>query len=763
MKKFYSLLIALLALVGVAQAQTVVFDIVSNPWNLPLGSGQGESASAGDVAKIEQDGVTLTFTSEGEKTTPTRMWTGPQLRMYANNAVTVTAGDQFIESVLFTYTTNNTDKDYFTNDIDETETKSGTAWTGSATSVTFKTATSKGRLQITKIEVTLKNDDPNYVATPKITPATGTYRAAQEVTITADEGCTIYYTTDGGDPKASDAIYAGPFTVEKTTTVKAVAVKGDNMSEVASSIITISILPSGDGDGSLENPYNYVAATSIASALASGAKSDDVYVKGKVSKITYAFDAQHGTATFFITDDGNEADNQFQVYSTYFLGNRSWKDGDTQIKVGDDVIIYGKLTNYQGTPETAAKESCLYSLNGEKAPDIVYTEYNTLAAVKAAAPADEASATYAQLNVDNLLVSYVNGQSVYLFDGEDGMLIYGTNSKNLKTGDKISGNIKGKLYKRNGNTQLASSAYEVTVASSGNDVVPQEVSPAVFNATGATYENELITLKGLVPNAEALDNKNITFKYEDEDEEVMYTFAVRDNFNVVSSLVFDKNKAYTVTGLVAVYTKEGVTTIQIYPRTAADIDNGEPPVVYEFVGDGTLENAYIVADIQHKEATDTKTALEKNVWVKAYIVGYINGSNLNASTAVFSADAPEGATVAPSNLLVADAADAKTAALVIPVALPTGGARTDLNLADNPSKLGTQVWLKGGIYKYMGVPGLKDVKVYSLDGSVIVDAINGITLDASAAKTIYNVAGQRVQNLSKAGLYIVNGKKVVVK
>lgn len=763
MKKIYSILIALLALVGVAQAQTVVFDIVSNPWNLPLGSGQGESASAGDVAKIEQDGVTLTFTSEGEKTTPTRMWTGPQLRMYANNAVTVTAGDQFIESVLFTYTTNNTDKDYFTNDIDETETKSGTAWTGSATSVTFKTATSKGRLQITKIEVTLKNDDPNYVATPKITPATGTYRAAQEVTITADEGCTIYYTTDGGDPKASDAIYAGPFTVEKTTTVKAVAVKGDNMSEVASSIITISILPSGDGDGSLENPYNYVAATAIASALASGAKSDDVYVKGKVSKITYAFDAQHGTATFFITDDGNEADNQFQVYSTYFLGNLSWKDGDTQIKVGDDVIIYGKLTNYQGTPETAAKESCLYSLNGEKAPDIVYTEFNTFAAMKAAAPADEASATYAQLNVDNLLVSYVNGKSIYLFDGEDGMLIYGTNSKNLKTGDKISGNIKGKLYKRNGNTQLAVSTYEVEVVSSGNDVVPQVVAAADLLANdGAAYENELVSVSYLVaPENPAWTNRSISFDAYADDSygKSVGIVAAYDNWNVAADLTFNQETPYTLTGFVTVYTKDNKMTVQLYPRTIADIDNGETPQPYEFTGDGTLEKPYTVVDIRHKNATSTSEVLEKDVWVKAIIVGWINGSTLNAETATFKLEGE----VKNNNLIVADAADATALDKLIGVQLPNGGARTDLNLADNPTKLGTQVWLKGDIYKYMGYPGLKNVKVYSLDGQTIVDAINDITLDAPAAKAIYNIAGQRVQNLNKAGLYIVNGKKVVVK
>ncbi len=608
---------------------------------------------------------------------------------------------------------------------------------------------------------------------PIITPATGTFYSAQTVTITASEGATIYYTTDGNDPSASDALYAGPFTVSETTTVKAVAAKDGKMSGVTTSVITITSAPTDNGDGSLENPYNFIGANNAASALASGAKSDDVYVKGKISEIKFSFDAEHGTATFFITDDGNKADNQFQVYATKYLGNRAWKDGDKNIALGDDVIIYGKLTNFKGTtPETASGESCLYSLNGEKAPDVVYTEYNTLAAAKAAATDAEIAA---QLNLTDILVSYVNGQSVYLFDGTDGMLVFGTNSKNLKAGDKISGTIKGQLYKRYGNTQIASPNYDdVTVVSSGNEVVPQTVTAEDFKANGATYENELITLTDLLPVATAWENRNISFDaYDEAFEKVVVSVTVRDNWSVATSMTFDENTTYSVTGFVSIYVKDATTPalIQLYPRSAADIDDGTVPVPYEFVGDGTLENPYTVEDIRHKEATETKTALEKDVWVKAYIVGYINGSSLSDKTAVFSAEPTEGVKddqpvtypVAASNVLVADAADVKDIANVIAIALQTGSPRTDLNLADNPTKLGTQVWLKGGIYKYMGVPGLKDVKFYSLDGETIV-AVDGIAVDpASEAKTIYTIAGQRVQNLNKRGLYIVNGKKVVVK
>ena len=61
------------------------------------------------------------------------------------------------------------------------------------------------------------------VATPTITPASGTYNSAQTVTITAEEGATILYSTDGGTTwnEYNGAIEVG----EGTTTVQAKAIK----------------------------------------------------------------------------------------------------------------------------------------------------------------------------------------------------------------------------------------------------------------------------------------------------------------------------------------------------------------------------------------------------------------------------------------------------------------------------------------------------------------------------------------------------------
>lgn len=121
---------------------------------------------------------------------------------------------------------------------------------------------------------------------------------------------------------------------------------------------------SGNGDGTLNNPYNIAAITSLASGLASGAESSEVYFKGKVSSIKYAYEAEYGTGTFYVSDDGSTT-GQFYVFRALYLGNQKWVDGNYQIKVGDEVVIHGKVTNYMGnTPETVQNAAYLYSING---------------------------------------------------------------------------------------------------------------------------------------------------------------------------------------------------------------------------------------------------------------------------------------------------------------------------------------------------------------------------------------------------------------
>lgn len=120
------------------------------------------------------------------------------------------------------------------------------------------------------------------------------------------------------------------------------------------------------GTGTLENPLTPSQAYDAVAAMEADVLSDaDYYVKGKICSIKYTFSEQYGTATFNISDDGNASDKEFIAYSCLYFNNQSWKEGDTQVQVGDEVIVCGKVINYMGnTPEFSSKKNHLVSLNG---------------------------------------------------------------------------------------------------------------------------------------------------------------------------------------------------------------------------------------------------------------------------------------------------------------------------------------------------------------------------------------------------------------
>ncbi len=125
------------------------------------------------------------------------------------------------------------------------------------------------------------------------------------------------------------------------------------------------------GDGTESNPYNSVAANAYASSLAADVTSDKaIYVKGIVSSVKEQFSTNYGNASFYISEDGTTT-NQFYVYRTLYLGNVKYTEGQTNIKVGDKVVVCGKVVNYKGnTPETVQGETYLVSLeSSDVTPD----------------------------------------------------------------------------------------------------------------------------------------------------------------------------------------------------------------------------------------------------------------------------------------------------------------------------------------------------------------------------------------------------------
>src|ERR1700731_5041345 len=86
---------------------------------------------------------------------------------------------------------------------------------------------------------------PPVAATPAFWPVPGSYsqtQAGQMVALTdSTSGATIYYTTDGSTPTTASTVYANPFTITATATIKAIATaSGFSTSAVASGLYSLS-------------------------------------------------------------------------------------------------------------------------------------------------------------------------------------------------------------------------------------------------------------------------------------------------------------------------------------------------------------------------------------------------------------------------------------------------------------------------------------------------------------------------------------------
>lgn len=149
--------------------------------------------------------------------------------------------------------------------------------------------------------------------------------------------------------------------------------------------------------------------------------------------------------------------------------------------------------------------------------------------------------------------------------------------------------------------------------------------------------------------------------------------------------------------LVALMTAFTFTSCEDVPAPYDIPNGGNGGGSSDMAGNGTAENPYTVEDIKGSGATGS------NVYVKAYIVGFVPGKAMDE--AKFTAEGCE----ATSNVLIAASPDETSVDNVMPVQLPVGAVRDAINLKDNPANLKQEVVLCGNIEAYFGKTGLKAV------------------------------------------------------
>jgi len=225
-----------------------------------------------------------------------------------------------------------------------------------------------GAVYLSSIEFTWNTSTAATAAAPTFSPAGGTYIEAQSVTISsATEGATIYYTLDGSTPTTSSTKYTGPITISENKTLKAIATSsGMNNSAVNSADYIIL---------NVADAMTVADGISYTNEVGTEASEEAIMVKGIISQV----DGMVGdnSITYWISDDGTTT-NQMEVYKGKGINGADFS-AVTDLKVGDKVVVYGKVKMFKDTPEFDSGMLLSLEENTDPyidAPDVVNLAYD---------------------------------------------------------------------------------------------------------------------------------------------------------------------------------------------------------------------------------------------------------------------------------------------------------------------------------------------------------------------------------------------------
>lgn len=168
------------------------------------------------------------------------------------------------------------------------------------------------------------------------------------------------------------------FTLEAPTTINLVVMNPKTNSKgytATDAIIDDFSLTTTDGgiDGTVAPPADitntpetaYTVAKAFELIEAGEGLNAKVYVKGKISAITEVETTKFFNATYNISDNGTTEGQQLIVFHGKYIGGANFESKD-QINIGDEVIVYGQLVNFNGKYEINSNNQ-IYSINGATA------------------------------------------------------------------------------------------------------------------------------------------------------------------------------------------------------------------------------------------------------------------------------------------------------------------------------------------------------------------------------------------------------------
>ena len=405
-------------------------------------------------------------------------------------------------------------------------------------------------------------------------------------------------------------------------------------------------------------------AREICAGLESGATSGTkYYIMGYVKKLHSKHEdgvTNYGNAQFYIEDVKNaNSSNDFMAFQVYGPGGKRITDPNV-VAVGDFVVIYGEVTNYNGTYETVGKgaahiwKSTNPLFNGSSTPDEPEVLVIPEEAKAWGIPAEAIDVIKAREICASLASGATSGTKYY-----------------------VMGYVKG-LHNN----------HATGVAEYGNAQFFME------NVKGKKSQNDFIAFQVYGINGTKITDPN----------------AVKEGDFVV---VYGELTNY----MGNTYETVGKGAAHIWKSTNPLLVESEPET--PLTGAGTEANPYTIDDVI--QLNNSKSG---EFFVKAYIVGQVNGtSTSNAEFDAPFSPAVNKKTGKPysynTNLLVAASPTETDAAKCVAVHLPAGDLSDGLNLPENPDMDGTEILIYGSLEEYLGTWGIRN-PTYAVAGDKVM-------------------------------------------
>ena len=618
-------------------------------------------------------------------------------------------------------------------------------------------STTGANVQVDNVVVVYTPINTSKVSTPTISGYENFLTSTKATITCGTDGATIQYSTDGG---TSWNTYSSSLTLTETTTVKAKATKsGLTDSDEASKTFT------------KVTPITVAAALAAIDALADNGTKADQCVSGIISQVdNYSSNA----ITYWISDDGTTT-SQLEVYKGKGLNGANFT-AKTDLNVGDQVTVFGTLKKYVSgsntTPEFDAGSQLLsYEATGAPTPainasnvtidseatsgEITYTIDNPTAASLTAAVKEGDWISNVQVNATNSKVTF----SVTQNDGEQRIgyitLSYeGATSKDVKVTQKASYGTATLPFAFDGGKADIESTDGLTHTGLGSDY---GYSPKLkFDNTDDFL---ILRINGAAQKL-YFDIKGNSFSGG--------TFEVQTSADGVT---YTELKSYTELGAVSHESLDLASTVRYIKWIYTSKSSGN--VALGRIGID-CEAAYLPS-AGYATYTTPNNVDFTGTGVTAYKVSAIGDGNVTLEEVT---EAPAGTPLVLQatagnyalNVVASAAAVSGNKLLVSDGTATTTDANTVYALASkgDPAVVGFYK-VKAGTKVpagkcYLSVAATSAPEYLGFDGDGNTTGVETLNVERGTLNdnSYYNLAGQRVAQPTK-GLYIVNGKKYIVK